>query len=86
MGARAGSGNKAGASRAKNAAMAAYMKAKGIDRNTARCPICSKVVHINPRRDGLYSHLAFHPAPATVAVMPQPRQVQVKETDIKKVA
>ncbi len=86
MGAKSGSGARAGSMKAKNAAMAAYMKAKGIDRNTARCPICAKVVHVNPRRDGLYQHISFHPAPATVAVMSPPKQQQKQEAEVKKVA
>ncbi len=43
----------AGRVRAKNAEMAARMKADGIKRNTMNCPICHKLIGIS----SLYSHL-----------------------------
>lgn len=45
-------------SREKDQAMAARMKAEGVKRTVARCPICSKLVAVN----SLATHLAYHPA------------------------
>lgn len=39
--------------KAKNAEMAARMKAEGIQRNTMKCPICHKLVGIG----SLWAHL-----------------------------
>lgn len=48
------SGGGAANQRAKNQAMAQYMKAKGVTRNTCRCPICHHLVSLN----SLFSHLS----------------------------
>ena len=58
--------------RAKNAAMAANMKALGIDRNTARCPICNVVLGWSRKNERFYQHISFHPAPAVVRELPKP--------------
>jgi len=42
--------------RVKDGAMAARMKAEGVKRDHARCPICNRVVALNY----LYNHIAFH--------------------------
>lgn len=39
--------------RNKNMAMAARMKAEGVRRNVARCPICYRIVSLS----GLYHHI-----------------------------
>lgn len=44
-GARRDGGN-AGRARAADSAMAARMKAEGVKRGTARCPICNKIVSL----------------------------------------
>ena len=41
------------ADRNKDIAMAARLKADGVKRKVARCPICNKVVNIK----GLYTHI-----------------------------
>lgn len=41
--------------RAKDAAMAAYMKAKGIVRKSCRCPICHHEVNLNRLAEHLRS-------------------------------
>jgi len=38
---------------AQDKAMAARLKAEGVKRNTARCPICNKMVNIK----GMYTHI-----------------------------
>ena len=58
--------------RAKNAAMAADMKARGIDRNTARCPICNVVLGWSRNNERFYQHISFHPPKALVREMPRP--------------
>ncbi len=40
--------------KAKNAAMAAAMKAEGVTRSTAKCPICHKLVALG----SLHFHIA----------------------------
>jgi hypothetical protein len=44
-------------SREKDQAMAARLKADGVKRDSARCPICSKVLALN----ALPVHIAYHP-------------------------
>ena len=44
--------------REKDQAMAARLKAEGVTRDVARCPICYGVVALR----NLYNHIAFHPA------------------------
>jgi hypothetical protein len=44
--------------REKDQAMAARLKAEGVKREVARCPICNKVVSLVH----LYTHVAYHPA------------------------
>jgi hypothetical protein len=39
-------GGTAGRQRAKDAAMAAMLKAQGVERHTARCPLCHNLVAI----------------------------------------
>lgn len=46
----------------KDKEMAAYMKAKGIDRHTGRCPICHALVSVNRTARqaivaGMYTHI-----------------------------
>ena len=46
----------------KDKEMAAYMKAKGIDRHTGRCPICHGLVSVNRQARqaivaGMYTHI-----------------------------
>lgn len=47
------SGGGATNTRNKNIAMAAYMKAHGIERHTCNCPLCHARVSLN----ALYAHL-----------------------------
>lgn len=47
------SGGHGASTKAANQAMAARMKAEGVERRTCRCPICHHLVSIN----GLFSHL-----------------------------
>jgi len=47
------SGGTAGRQRAKDAAMAAAMKAQGIERNIGKCPICNKAISLG----SLYNHI-----------------------------
>lgn len=44
--------------REKDQAMAARLKADGVKRESARCPVCNKVVALTH----LQNHIAFHPA------------------------
>jgi ribosomal protein L37AE/L43A len=46
-------GGTAGRLRAKNSAMAAAMKAEGIQRHTAKCPVCHRAVAIS----SMYAHI-----------------------------
>lgn len=48
------SGGTAGRQRAKDAAMAAELKARGVKRTTCRCPLCHGLVGL----ERLYGHLA----------------------------
>ncbi len=52
----AASGGAAGRRRTKDQAMAGRLKAEGVKREHARCPICSKVVSLN----ALPVHLSYH--------------------------
>ena len=51
--------------RAKNSAMAARMKAEGVERHTTKCPCCHNTVSL----DGVYRHIitckgrVFQPKP-----------------------
>lgn len=46
-------GGTAGRMRSKNSAMAAMLKAQGVERNSGKCPICQKTVSLN----SLYNHI-----------------------------
>lgn len=46
-------GGTVGRLKAKNQAMAAMMKAQGIERHTANCPLCHKQVSLR----NLYGHI-----------------------------
>lgn len=46
-------GGTAARQRERNSSMAAAMKAQGVKRSTARCPLCHKLIGIAT----LYSHL-----------------------------
>jgi len=46
----------------KDKEMASYMKQKGIDRHTGRCPICNSLVSVNRKAreaiaQGMYTHI-----------------------------
>jgi len=47
------SGGSAGRQRAKDVAMAAAMKAQGIERNSGKCPLCNKAIGLG----ALYNHI-----------------------------
>lgn len=43
----------------QNKATAAYLKSRGIERTTARCPTCNRIVHTGPAGSGqqMYNHI-----------------------------
>lgn len=52
----------AGGSEKRNAsqAMATRMKMEGVRRQTARCPVCTHVISIDPEQGrDLYGHIAY---------------------------
>jgi hypothetical protein len=46
-------GGTAGRMRAKNSAMAAALKAAGIERHTGKCPVCNRIVSLG----SIYNHI-----------------------------
>lgn len=53
---------KGGSRRAKDAAMAAYMKAHGIERTTGVCALCYRVIKIDSIKS-TYAHICRGTAP-----------------------
>ncbi len=57
MAAKAGGGSTASRKRAKDQEMAARMKADGVHRESARCPVCNGIISLR----SIYNHISFHP-------------------------